>query len=157
MELYQLVKLVHIISAAVLLGTGAGIAFFMLKAHFSGNEEVMVVTTQNVVLADWIFTTPAVVVQIITGIWLTSKLSIPFNSAWFVSVISLFVFVGMCWVPVVGIQIRIRNIIAEGGSRKDYLSLMKIWIGLGVPAFVAVLALYYLMVTKIGIGTYVFT
>ena len=157
MDSYLLIKVIHIISAAVLFGTGLGIAFFMLKAHLSGNREAMAVTTTNAVLADWVFTTPAIVVQAATGLWLTARLSYPMNSLWFVLVVSLFAFVGLCWVPVVGIQIRIRNIITHGGHPDEYRGLMKFWVILGIPAFLGVLALYFLMVTKIGLGTRVFT
>ena len=153
MNSYLLIKLLHIISASILFGTGIGTAFFMLRAHMSGNPEAMAVTTRNVVLADWLFTTPAVVVQATTGLWLTLQLSIPLGSAWFIAVILLFLVVGACWIPVVHIQIKIREIIAGGGEFADYRKLMKIWIILGVPAFSCVVILYYLMVTKIGIGT----
>ena len=112
----------------------------------------MRVTAQNVVLADWVFTTPAVVVQLITGLWLTSLLSIDLASSWFVAVIALYVFVGLCWLPVVWIQIRIRNLIAEGRPRESYAGLMRIWIALGIPAFAAVLAIFYLMISKAGIS-----
>lgn len=156
MEPLQIVRLVHIVSASILFGTGLGIAFFMLRAHLSGNEEAMAVTTSNVVLADWIFTAPAVIVQAITGLWLTYKLSLPMDSLWFVLVISLFVLVGLCWIPVVRIQIRIRNIIAIGGRSDEYQGLMKLWVSLGVPAFLGVLALYFLMVSKWGLETRVF-
>ena len=119
MDSYSLVKLVHIISASILFGTGIGTAFFMLRAHLSGNPEAMAVTTKNVVLADWIFTTPAIVVQASTGLWLTFKLAIPLGSVWFIIVVSLFVLIGICWIPVVWIQVRIRNIIANGGAERN--------------------------------------
>ena len=152
MNLYILVKLVHILSATVLFGTGMGAAFFMLKAYLSRNEQAMKVTTNSVVMADWLFTTPAVVLQLVTGLWLTSRLSIAYDSPWFVAVISLYLFVGLCWVPVVWIQIRIRNLIADGRPREDYRKLMRAWMALGVPAFAAVLGIFYLMVAKIGIA-----
>ncbi len=95
----------------------------------------MKVTVESVVLADWIFTTPAIVIQLLTGIWLTSKLGIPYGSVWFVSFIAVFILVGLCWLPVVYIQIRIRGVIRNGGTLNDYRALMKIWIGLGIPAF----------------------
>ena len=101
-------------------------------------------------MADWLFTTPAVVVQLATGLWLTNSLNISFESTWFVWVITLFVFVGLCWIPVVRIQIRIRNLIAGGARRDDYRNLMRGWIALGIPAFSAVLVIFYLMVSKIG-------
>jgi uncharacterized membrane protein len=156
MDSYSLIKLVHIISASILFGTGIGTAFFMFRAHLSGNPEAMAVTTKNVVLADWIFTTPAVFIQAVTGLWLTLQLSIPLGSLWFITVVFLFVLIGICWIPVVHIQIRIRNIIANGGGIADYQKLMKTWVTLGVPAFISILILFILMVTKTGVGTIVF-
>ena len=117
----------------------------------------MAITTKNVVLADWIFTTPAVVLQLITGLWLTSRLGIPIGSVWFVSVISLFVIVGACWIPVVWIQIRIHKIISQGGELSEYQPLMRWWIALGIPAFISVIVLFFLMVTKPGVGLILFT
>jgi uncharacterized membrane protein len=152
MTLYLWVKLVHILSATVLFGTGMGTAFFMLKAYLSQNEQAMKVTTRSVVMADWVFTTPAVVLQLVTGLWLTSRLNIAFDSPWFVAVIALFLFVGLCWVPVVCIQIRIRNLIADGRPREDYRNLMRAWVALGVPAFASVIGIFYLMVAKVGIA-----
>jgi len=150
MNLYLWIKLVHILSATVLFGTGMGTAFFMLKAYLSRNDEAMRVTTSTVVMADWVFTTPAVVVQLATGLWLTSKLNIAFDSSWFIAVMSLYVIVGVCWIPVVWIQMRIRDLLAAGADRKDYAKLMRVWVALGVPAFAAVIAIFYLMVSKLG-------
>ena len=132
---YLWLKLIHILSATLILGTGLGTAFFMFRAYLSQNTEAMKVTTQSVVLADWIFTTPAIVTQLITGLWLTSKLGISYGSAWFVSVIGIFVFIGLCWLPVVYIQIRIREIISNGGTIEDYRDLMMVWMGLGCASF----------------------
>lgn len=152
MTLYGWVKLLHIVSATLLFGTGLGTAFFMLRAHLSGNREAMTVTVRNVVLADWLFTTPAVVIQLVTGLWLARQIGIPFNSIWFVSVIGLFLFVGACWIPVVWIQIRIRELINKGGNSDDYHALMRLWVALGIPAFLTVLILFFLMVSMIGVG-----
>jgi len=150
MNLYLWIKLVHILSATVLFGTGMGTAFFMLKAYLSRNEQAMKITTETVVIADWLFTTPAVVVQLVTGLLLTTKLNIAYDSLWLISVMSLYAFVGLCWIPVVWIQIRIRNMIANGCDRSEYQKLMRFWIALGVPAFSAVIAIFYLMVSKSG-------
>ena len=152
MNTYLWLKLIHVISATVLFGTGMGTAFFMLKAYLSGNEEAMRITSRTVVIADWIFTAPAVVVQLITGLWLTSILNIAFSSQWFITVISLYVFVGLCWLPVVWIQIRVRNLLAEGRGRASYAGLMRTWMALGVPAFLAVIIIFYLMVSKSGVS-----
>jgi len=151
MSAYLWIKLVHILSATVLFGTGVGTAFFMLKAYLSGNEEAMRITTRTVVTADWLFTTPAVVIQLATGIWLTSRLGAAFDSLWFVSVIILYAAVGLCWLPVVWIQIRIRNLLADGCGPDSYRTLMRWWIALGIPAFAGVIVIFFLMVSKRGI------
>lgn len=150
MSVYLWIKLVHILSATILFGTGLGTAFFMLKAYLSKNDQAMRITTSTVVMADRIFTTPAVVIQLATGLWLTRKLNIPFDSWWFIVVVSLYALVGICWIPVVWIQIRIRNLIADGESRDRYQKLMRVWVALGVPAFSSVILIFYLMVSRLG-------
>lgn len=150
MSIHLWVKLVHILSATILFGTGMGTAFFMLRAYISKNDDAMRITTRTVVKADWIFTTPAVVIQLATGLWLTEKLNIAFDSSWFIAVISLYAIVGVCWIPVVGIQIRIRNLIAAGQGRESYEKLMRHWVALGVPAFASVIGIFFLMVSKLG-------
>jgi len=152
MNLYLSIKLLHIVSATILFGTGLGTAFFMFQAYRSGNVEAMKSTTSTVVLADWLFTTPAVIVQIVSGLWLTQRLGIPFTSAWFVLVVGLFCLVGACWLPVVWIQIRIKELFRAGAGIDECRKLMRIWIALGVPAFTAVLILFWLMVYKPGIS-----
>ncbi len=156
MSAYAWIKLLHILSATLLFGTGLGTAFFMLRAYLSASHDVMSVTSRNVVLADWIFTAPSAVVQLATGLWLTHQLGIPLNSFWFVSVICLFVLVGACWLPVVWIQIRIRDILRRGGHRNEYRGLMRIWIALGIPAFASMLILFFLMVSRTGMDRVVF-
>jgi len=153
MTTYLWIKLIHILSATVLFGTGIGTAFFMLKAYLSKSDAAMLETSRHVVQADWVFTSPAVIVQLLTGVWLTSHLSISFTSFWFVVVISLYALVGVCWIPVVWIQIRVGRLLQEGASRDSYRTLMRAWIALGVPAFASVLALFYLMVSKHGAYT----
>jgi len=147
---YLWIKLLHILSATVLFGTGMGTAFFMYRTYLSKNDDAMAVTTRNVVMADWLFTTPAVAIQLVSGLWLTSKLGIAYDSVWFITVISLFVFVGACWIPVVWIQIRIRDLIAENADRNEYRKLMQAWFVLGVLAFSSVIILFYMMVSKKG-------
>jgi uncharacterized membrane protein len=114
-------------------------------------------TTSTVVVADWLFTTPAVVIQLATGLWLTHRLGIPYDSLWFVLVIGLFCLVGACWLPVVWIQIRVRDLLAKGAGIDAYRPLMRVWIALGVPAFVAVLVLFGLMVYRPWTGYPLFT
>ena len=124
----------------------------MLQAYRSGNAEAMKSTTKTVVLADWLFTTPAVIVQIVSGLWLTQRLGVPFTSVWFVAVIALFCLVGACWLPVVWIQIRIKELFRAGAGIDKCRPLMRVWIALGMPAFTAVLILFWLMVFKPGIS-----
>lgn len=148
MNLYLGVKLVHILSATLLFGTGLGTAFFMFCAYRSDDAGFMRNTLRSVVRADWLFTTPAVLLQLLTGLWLAHRLGIPLNSVWFTLVIGLFVFVGMCWLPVVWIQIRLRDRLHAGATVDDCRVLMRIWIALGVPAFLGVLCLFGLMIYK---------
>ena len=155
MTLYFFIKLVHIVSATFILGTGIGTAFFMLTAYRSGDTAAIRVTSRHVVLADWIFTTPAVVLQLATGLWLTSFLGISYASAWIVAALAMFTLVGACWLPVVWIQIRLRRLIeasVDDTLPRRFTGLMCVWIALGVPAFILTLLLFWLMVFKPGLN-----
>lgn len=147
---YLWVKLVHVLSATILFGTGIGTAFFMLKAYQSGNDEAFTTTARNVVIADWVFTAPAVIIQLLTGLWLTARLNIAYESAWFIAVIALYAIAGACWIPVVWIQIRIRDLLDAGRGRVSCTHWMRIWTMLGIPAFVSVLVIFFLMYSKLG-------
>ena len=151
MDSYFLIKFVHILSAAVLLGTGSGIAYFMVMAYRSRSAETISIITREVVKADWIFTAPAVVAQFVTGLLLMSLLNYSFTSIWFLTVLALFLLVGCCWVPVIFIQYTLRNLAGEssfsiGNSR--FHALMRIWVALGIPTFVAMIIIFWLMVAK---------
>jgi uncharacterized membrane protein len=152
---YLLLKYVHVISAAVLLGTGAGIAFFMWTAHLSRNLEALRVVTRNVIVADWLFTATAVVVQPVTGVWLMRERAWPFTSVWFGWTLALYAAVGACWLPVVWLQYRVARLAREAPTYaalgEDYRRAMRWWFALGVPAFTMMLALYALMIFKPGV------
>jgi uncharacterized membrane protein len=155
MSSYLVVKLIHIVSATVLFGTGLGTAFFMFTAHRSGNLEAIKVTSRYVVIADWVFTLPAVIVQLATGLWLTDYLGIPWSSVWFTTVMTLFVVVGLCWLPVVRIQISIKRMVAldvGAMATRAYRNLFRLWVALGIPAFALTLVLFALMVLKPGLA-----
>jgi uncharacterized membrane protein len=109
MDSYLVLRFVHILSAVVVAGTGAGIAFFMFMASRSNNPQAIAVTARNVVLADWLFTAPAVVIQFLSGWLLMDKLNWSFSSQWFLVVLALFIFIGVCWIPVLFIQYRLRD------------------------------------------------
>lgn len=152
MDYYLPIKLLHILSAVVVTGTGAGIAFFMLMASRSNNVQAIAVVTRHVVLADWLFTLPAVVTQFITGVILMNILGYSFQSTWFLTVISLFIFIGVCWLPVVYLQYRLKHYaeLAIESNELDlqFFKIMRYWIALGIPAFSAILVIFWLMVFK---------
>lgn len=152
MDNYLVLKYIHILCAIVLAGTGIGIAFFMLMASRSKNISVIVHTAKFVVLADWIFTTPAVIGQAITGVLLMKSLHYSFSAPWFMCVASLFIFIGCCWAPVVLIQYRLKklaeNAMQTGTIDAAFYSAMKYWIFLGIPAFLGILFMLWLMIFK---------
>ena len=151
-EIYYFLKLIHIVSAAVLFGTGIGIAWFMWMASRSNQSRIIYNTARYVVIADWCFTTPAIVIQFVSGILLMRILNYSFTSPWFYTVMGLFIFIGACWIPVVFIQYKIRNISYEYIDKEslpaDFRKIMRYWTVLGCLAFTAILVLFYLMVIK---------
>lgn len=155
-ETYIIIKLVHVLSSTVLLGTGAGIAFFCWfgsrSAITRGDMGALRVVLRFTVLADAIFTAPAVVVQLGSGLWLTGLAGWRLTSPWTVTVLGLFAFVGVCWLPVVWMQVELGRLAAAAESMADlparFHRLFRAWFLLGIPAFTSVLAIFYLMVAK---------
>jgi uncharacterized membrane protein len=153
MDDYILLKYIHILSSTVLFGTGLGTAFHGWMANRSGNLSAAAVVNRNVVRADWLFTAPAVIVQPITGVWLAYIMGHPMNSGWLLAAILLYLLVGACWLPVVWLQIQMRRIaetaLTTGTSLPArYHRYATIWFALGWPAFIGVLAIFYLMIAK---------
>ncbi|MEH0198050.1 DUF2269 family protein [Caulobacter sp. CCNWLY153] len=153
MDLYLLLKAAHVVGATVLLGTGAGIAFFMLMAHRTGQPALIAHTARVVVIADTVFTATAVVIQPITGAALAHVVGYPLLSGWIGLSLVLYVVTGLCWLPVVWIQIRLRDL-ADAAARagqplpERYHRLFRAWFVLGFPAFAAVLAIVWLMLAR---------
>ncbi|EGY01464.1 hypothetical protein AZA_88637 [Nitrospirillum viridazoti Y2] len=153
MDLYTLVKVAHIIGAAVLFGTGAGIAFFMLMAHRTRDPTLVAHTAQFVVVADTIFTASAVVAQPMTGGTLAHLAGFPMFSGWIGLSLILYGVTGAFWLPVVWMQIRLRDL-ARAAVRAGqplppaYFRLFRVWFVFGFPAFFAMLGIIWLMVTK---------
>lgn len=150
---YFWLKFLHVIGSAVLLGTGAGIAFFMLLAHRSGDAAAIAAVSRIVVIADFLFTATAVVVQPITGVALIVQSGYSFTEGWIVLSILLYLFVGAFWLPVVWMQIEMRNLAARAVARGEalparYYTLFRIWFVFGFPAFAAVLAIFWLMIAR---------
>ena len=124
----------------------------MLMAYRSKNAQAIYLTTKTVILADWLFTTPAIISQLLTGILLMNILGFSYSSVWFYHVITLFGFIGACWLPVVYIQYQLKAEAAKGLQQSRptaaFNRLMKIWMILGVPAFVAIIGMFWLMLFK---------
>jgi uncharacterized membrane protein len=155
--LYFVLKFLHVIGAAVLLGTGAGIAFFMLAAHLCGNPAVVAGVARIVVRADFLFTASAVLAQPITGVLLARNLGYPLSETWIVLSVALYVFTGAFWLPVVWMQMRMRDL-AEAAVRNKaplppaYYRLFWCWFAFGFPAFAAVLAIFWLMIARLQLS-----
>ena len=151
MELFHLARLVHILSGSVLLGAGAAIAFFMLKAWRSGDRAGFALTARHVVLADWLFTTTAVIVQPLSGIALAHLAGWPLTAPWLLVSYALYLFIGACWLPVVWIQMRVKRRLDETTGEAvpdDVHRLMRIWFILGWPAFIALTGIFVLMIAR---------
>ncbi len=155
---YLELKTIHILSATLLFGTGLGSAFYKWSVDRTHNIEAIVITNKLVVLADWVFTTPSIIIQAITGFILLSKLGYEFptdfiNNSWLLLAIILFSIAGLCWIPVVIIQIKMHKLAATALSSNKplpdkYWHYTKIWFYLGIPAFTAMLIIFYLMINK---------
>ncbi|WP_404924875.1 DUF2269 family protein [Mesorhizobium sp. ORM16] len=157
--LYFVVKYLHVIGAAVLLGTGAGIAFFMLLAHRTGNAATIAAVARIVVVADFLFTATAVVAQPITGVALAWQAGYSLREGWIVLSIVLYVVTGLFWLPVVWMQMEMRNLATHAATSGDppperYNKLFRLWFVFGFPAFAAVLAIFWLMITRPLIGLF---
>jgi uncharacterized membrane protein len=156
-ELVLVLRWLHVLGATVLLGTGAGIAFFMVMAHRTRDPALVAHTASIVVLADFVFTATAVALQPITGILLVHYVGWKLTEGWISLSLILYVLTGACWLPVVWIQIRMRDL-ARKAAREGvalplaYHRLYTRWFLLGVPAFVAVIAIVWLMIAKPAIG-----
>jgi uncharacterized membrane protein len=153
MSLYLALKIAHILGATVLLGTGAGIAFFMLMAHRSGDAKIIAHTAGVVVIADLLFTATAVVAQPITGAWLAAIVGYPLFHGWIAASLVLYVVTGAFWLPVVWIQARMRDLARAADAAGEplpaaYHRLWRLWFAFGFPAFAAVVAIIVLMVTR---------
>jgi uncharacterized membrane protein len=153
MDLYVILKIAHVIGACVLFGTGLGIAFFMWMANRTSEPAIIAATARIVVIADTIFTATAAVAQPVTGAALATMAGISLLSPWSASSLALYILVGACWLPVVWIQIRLRDLAAgvrDAGEPlpAQYHRLFRIWFILGWPAFAGVIAIFVLMIAK---------
>ena len=150
---YLWIKWLHILSATILFGAGLGTAFHMLMTHLRGDAAAIAATTRNTVMADWLFTATSGVVQPVTGILMVYMAGLdPFES-WLVVTYALYGVAGVCWLKVVQLQYRMRDLAAAAAARGDplpagYDAAVRLWFILGWPAFVSLLAVFVLMVMK---------
>jgi uncharacterized membrane protein len=150
---YYVLKFLHVIGATVLLGTGAGIAFFMLMAHRTGNVAVVAGVARIVVIADYVFTATAVVAQPVTGLLLARAIGYDLTEGWIMASIALYIFTGLFWLPVVWMQSRMRTLARDAAASgaplpPEYHRLFRWWFAFGFPAFAAVLLIFWLMIVR---------
>ncbi len=150
---YLFLKYLHVIGATVILGTGSGIAFFMLMAHLSRDAAFVARTAATVVIADMVFTATAVIAQPLTGYLLSRATGVSLSDPWLLASLALYVFVGLFWLPVVWMQIRMRDLAAVAAAAGEnlppaYDRLFRIWFIFGFPGFGGTMAIIWLMVSK---------
>ena len=153
MTTYLLLKWLHILGAVVLLGTGTGIAFFMLAAHRSGNAAHVALTAATVVRADIIFTATAVLAQPISGALLIAHVGYDWRSPWILGSLVLYFAVGAFWLPVVWMQARLRDLAVSAAAAdaplpQRYHRLFRLWFLFGIPGFAGTVGILWLMVAK---------
>lgn len=150
---YVTLKWLHIVSSTFLFGTGVGSAFYMLFASLARDAKVVAFVTRYVVIADWLFTTTTAIIQPLTGWLLIRTAGFPLTSKWLSWSIILYALAIACWLPVVWLQMRLRDLSAQAAREGHdlpplYWRYFKIWILLGIPAFFAFVIIFYLMVAK---------
>lgn len=153
MSLYIIIRTLHILSATILFGTGIGIAFFMFRSYFTDNLHEKFYAVRNTVLADYLFTLPAVILQPLTGIALIYMVGYDAHDLWLSLTYAIYIIAGICWIPVVWIQIQLKNMIRDSLAQGTelparYHRLFKIWFLLGWPAFIGLVIVFFLMVLK---------
>ena len=157
MTAYFALKFLHVVGAAVLLGTGAGIAFFMVMAHRTKDAAIVAGVARTVVVADFLFTATTVVAQPVTGVLLAWHLGYELIERWIIVSISLYLVTGAFWLPVVWMQMRMRDLALASARTGQplppaYHRLFRVWFAFGFPAFASVLAIFWLMIAKPALG-----
>jgi uncharacterized membrane protein len=150
---YVLVKWLHILSSTLLFGTGLGSAFYMYFTSRTRNPQAIAIVVRQVVIADWIFTTPTIILQPLTGFYLLHLMGMPPSTPWIAWSVALYLLAGAAWLPVVWMQIQMREMaVASASAGSDlpprYWRFLRIWVSLGIVAFAALVAVFYLMVAK---------
>lgn len=154
---YLTLKYLHILSCIILFGTGLGSAFYKWMADKSGNIPNIAITNKTVVFADWIFTTPTVIFQPVSGIWMAHLAGWELSTPWVFASLILYFIAGVCWLPVVWLQIRMKQISMLAINNNQnlpplYWKMSRMWFWLGVPAFISMVLIVLLMVFKHTFG-----
>jgi uncharacterized membrane protein len=151
--IYFVVKWLHILSSTLLFGTGLGSAFYMFFASRTRDPRAIAVVVRYVVIADWVFTTPTIILQPLTGFYLLHLMGLPLDTPWILWSVILYLLAGAAWLPVVWMQIRMRDLAQDAVKLHAelpprYWRYLRVWVALGIVAFTALVAVFYLMVTK---------
>jgi uncharacterized membrane protein len=151
--LYLWLKMIHILAAIVMVGIGSGSVFYKFRADRGGDLREIAFANKNVVLADWIFTAPSVIIQPITGFLMARIAGYPLTQTWILLGIIFYITAGLCWLPAVYLQIRMRDISLNALAFNEplpplYRKMYKIWCWLGVGGFLSVIIVIYVMVFK---------
>lgn len=150
---YLALKWVHILSSTILFGAGVGSAFHVFAASLRGDVGGIAGATRTVVLADWLLTTPTAILQPASGLWLVHLMGLPLSTPWVAWSLALYVLGGACWLPVLWLQIQMRDAAAVASRTGTplpaaYWRWFRWWVGLGAVAFPAFVVIFWLMVTK---------
>jgi uncharacterized membrane protein len=150
---YIVLKWLHVLSSTLLFGTGIGTAFFLLVTSLKRDPRAVASVASTVVVADWLFTATTAVFQPLSGYALARLAHFPLDSAWLMRSVALYALAVLCWLPVIVLQMRLRDIAraaaAEGRPLPPaYWRHLRAWIALGIPALLAFMAVFYLMVAK---------
>lgn len=151
--LYLWLKFIHVISSTILFGTGIGTACVMFYGHHLTEIKARAAINRYVVLADWIFTAPSAVIQLVTGLLMVYVAGYSFSALWIWGSLLGYIIAAACWLPVVSLQIQMRNMtnFAENSGSAlpaAYQRYYNYWFALGWPAFISLLIVFYMMTNK---------
>lgn len=150
---YQFAKWLHVLSSTVLFGTGIGSAFYLLTAVLSRDTRVVAHVSLWVVRADWLFTGTTALLQPVTGWWMMHLAGMPMSTPWIAWSFGLYAIAMACWLPVVWLQIRMRDLSLQASEARQPLAsafwtCFRWWFALGIPAFAAFVLVFWLMIAK---------
>lgn len=150
---YVTVKWLHILSSTVLFGTGLGSAYYLFSTSLTRDAQAIALVADQVVRADWWFTTPTIVFQPVSGFYLMYLAGYPLSAGWIAASLLLYLLAGACWLPVLWLQLQMRDMARMAAAKGDrlpkrYWHFLRIWTALGIAAFLALLAVFYLMVAR---------